>query len=247
MNALVDKRLKSDKDNCRRCRREFQKSKNGNMRCKRPIDCAGSDNYHAGGTKNRQGSNQDRGNWEEQLSNYHTHTTPELGRSSSLLLAKPWGYAAKPWRTARGMVVESVRVHMESERQETSEQQLLRLLVKAVGFECEERLMYPNLPQNPASSTESAVQPFMLLQLASKRFASDAIATRSFIVFQSVFSNILFLGADFPAERQNFKDALFQNYFVSDCCCVFNMPPMAQSSLLWLTHEHKQRHFVETL
>ena len=36
-------------------------------------------------------------------------------------------------------------------------------------------------------------------------------------------------------------------FFGSVCCCVFNMPPMAQSSLLWLTHEHKQRHFVETL
>ena len=42
----------------------------------------------------------------------------------------------------------------------------------------------------------------------------------------------------FSAERQISKMLCFKFFFASDCCCVFNMPPMVQSSLLWLTHEH---------
>ena len=43
------------------------------------------------------------------------------------------------------------------------------------------------------------------------------------------------------------KMLCFKLILASVCSCVFNMPPLAQSSLLQLTHENKQRHFIETL
>ena len=56
------------------------------------------------------------------------------------------------------------------------------------------------------------------------------------------------VGANFLQNGKLSKMLCFKIIFASVCCCVFNTAPMAQSSLLWLTHEHnKQRHFVKTL